>query len=137
MPGLAGKVFEFGAGQVIQEFGFDDDVDFEARSSIEEVIGAELEDEDYRGAIDGALAWWRDDDGDVDDLADYLVDCVSGLVDDSAHIWLVTPDPSRPHTVPMEDVNDAAKTAGLSVTTTRHLPSGWTAFKIVGHSRHL
>lgn len=126
-----GKDFDFDAGQLIQEFGFDNDVDMELRSTIEEITGEQLEDEGYRGSADGAIAWWRSDDGDTDDLADLLVDCRAGFADDASHIWLIVPDPSQPLAVPMEDVDDAARTAGLMVTTTRYLPTGWTAFQIV------
>ena len=126
-----GKDFDFESGQLIQEFGFDDDVDMELRSTIEETTGEELEDEDYRGSADGAIAWWRSDDGDTDDLADLLVDCRAGFADEDAYIWLIVPDPSQPLTVPVEDIDGAARTAGLMVTTTRYLPTGWTAFQIV------
>ena len=38
----------FTAGLVVQEFGYDSDVDDDLRIAIEDVIGSELEDEDYR-----------------------------------------------------------------------------------------
>nr|WP_307683399.1 DUF3052 family protein [Trueperella bonasi] len=126
-----GKDFGFETGQLIQEFGYDDDVDMELRSQIEQITGEQLEDEDYRGAADGAIAWWRSDDGDTDDLADFLVDCRAGFSDDEAYIWLMVPDPRQEFAVPMEDVNEAASTAGLVVTTTRFLPIGWTAFQVM------
>ncbi len=63
----------FGAGQVVQEFGYDGDVDDDFRFAIEDACGSELEDEDYTGEVDAVLLWWRADDGD---LTDALVDTV-------------------------------------------------------------
>lgn len=134
MSGLSGKELGFRLGQLIQEFGYDDDVDMALRASIVQVTGEQLEDEDYRGSMDGVILWWRADDGDVDDLTDLFVDCTGGIADDDAPIWLLVPDQRADLSVPMEDVNDAAGTAGLSVTTTRHLDSGWNAFQ-VAHGR--
>lgn len=137
MSGSTGKDFGFRSGQLIQEFGFDDDVDMGLRGAIEAVTGETFEDEDYRGSADGVVAWWRLDDGDVDDLADLLVDCASGLTQESAQIWLFVPDQRSNYSVPMEDVQEAADVAGVAVTTTRYLDSGWTAVRIVGHGRSL
>ncbi|MFP7696029.1 DUF3052 family protein [Trueperella sp. LYQ143] len=135
MSGVSGKEFGFQSGQIVQEFGYDDDVDFDVREAIEHVLGEPLVDEDFDAAIDGVIAWWRADDGDTDDLTDYLVDCSSGLADENSVIWLFVPARHQAHAVPMEDVNEAADTAGLSVTSTRSLPSGWTAFRVVTHGR--
>jgi len=46
----------FASGSVIQEFGYDDDVDEAVRAQIEEETGQELVDEDYRDIVDGAGA---------------------------------------------------------------------------------
>jgi len=43
----------FASGSVIQEFGYDDDVDEAVRAQIEEETGQELVDEDYRDIVDG------------------------------------------------------------------------------------
>ncbi|NED59115.1 DUF3052 family protein, partial [Micromonospora aurantiaca] len=40
------------AGQVVQEIGYDDDVDEELRHSVEELTGNELVDEDYEDVVD-------------------------------------------------------------------------------------
>ena len=63
----------FEPGQVVQEIGYDDDVDQELREGIEELIGQELVDEDYDDVADAVLLWFRDDDGD---LTDALVDAI-------------------------------------------------------------
>lgn len=124
-----GEAYGFGTGAVVQEFGYDEDVDFDLRDAIEAATGEELEDEDYRGAADGVLAWWRMDDGDVDDLTDYLVDCTASLDADSV-LWLAVPGRKLDHHVPTTEVDEAAKTAGLSVTRSHGLDSGWTAYRI-------
>lgn len=130
-----GVDYEFSNGDVIQEFGYDDDVDFDIREEIENTTGEALEDEDYRGLADGVLAWWRADDGNTEDLTDYLVDCTSGLEDGRGVIWLLTPNHLSPENVSAIDINDAASVAGLSVTTSHGLESGWTAFRITSHGR--
>ena len=52
----------FTAGQVIQEFGYDSDVDDDFRFAIEDHTGTELEDEEYQDVADASLIWWRQDD---------------------------------------------------------------------------
>ena len=44
---MAGRL-GLAAGQVVQEFGYDDDVDDELRAAVEELTGNELADEDAR-----------------------------------------------------------------------------------------
>lgn len=130
MSGSTGEAYGFGKGAVVQEFGYDDDVDFDLREAIEDATGEELEDEDYRGAADGVLAWWRSDDGDVDDLTDYLVDCAASLDSGTSILWLAVPGHKADLHVPTTEVDEAAKTAGLSVTRSHGLDSGWTAYRI-------
>src|SRR5690625_7535410 len=48
----AGVSFGVKAGQVVQEFGYDDDVDSGLRSELEEATGTELVDEDYDDVTD-------------------------------------------------------------------------------------
>ena len=54
-------------GQVVQEIGWDEDVDDELRDSIESLTGNELLDEDTDDVVDVVLLWWRDGDGDLFD----------------------------------------------------------------------
>src|SRR6476659_8875964 len=61
------------AGQVIQEFGYDSDVDDDFRRAGEDHTGTELEDEEYQDVADASLIWWRQDDGD---LVDAVVDAL-------------------------------------------------------------
>ena len=56
--------------QVVQELGWDDDVDDDIRADIEDACGGELLDEDADEVIDVVLLWWRDDDGDLVDRSD-------------------------------------------------------------------
>ena len=81
----------FAKGQVIQEFGYDDDVDDDLRFGLEDVIGTELEDEDFNDGADGVLLWYRDGD---DDLVDLMVDGLTKLFD-QGFIVLLTPKAGR------------------------------------------
>ena len=78
----------FEPGQVVQEIGYDDDVDQDLREGIESLIGQDLVDEDYDDVADVVLLWFRDEDGD---LTDALVDAI-GLLEDGGAIWLLTPE---------------------------------------------
>ncbi|MFY9262838.1 MAG: DUF3052 domain-containing protein [Actinomycetaceae bacterium] len=127
---VSADAYGFSKGAIIQEFGYDEDVDFEFRQSIENATGEFLEDEDYRGAADAVLAWWRSDDGDVDDLADYLVDCTASLDEGASEIWLVVPGHQSDYRVSTIEIEEASQTAGLSVTRAHGLESGWTAYRI-------
>ncbi len=61
-------------GLVVQELGWDEDVDDDLRADVEEAIGGELVDEDSDEVIDVVLLWWRDGDGD---LVDALMDAIA------------------------------------------------------------
>ncbi|MCP2267427.1 Protein of unknown function (DUF3052) [Promicromonospora thailandica] len=116
----------FEAGQVVQEFGWGDDVDEALRADIEEIIGGELEDEDYGDVTDGVILWWREDDGD---LTDALVDVLT-VLDDGGLIWILTPKPGRPGEVGHGDIQEAATTAGLQTTSTFAIAEDWSATRL-------
>ncbi|WP_276313781.1 DUF3052 domain-containing protein [Antribacter gilvus] len=116
----------FTAGQVVQEFGWGDDVDDDLRAAVEDVIGAELVDEDYDDVTDGVILWWRDGDGD---LGDALVDVLT-VLDDGGLIWLFTPKPGRPGHVGHSDIQEAATTAGLQTTSTMSIATDWSATRL-------
>ena len=82
----------FTAGLVVQEVGYDSDVDDDLRIAIEDVIGSELEDEDYGNVADAVTLWWREDDGD---LTDALVDALTNLAD-RGFIVLLSPKVDAP-----------------------------------------
>ncbi|MEU9302820.1 DUF3052 domain-containing protein [Streptomyces sp. NPDC048269] len=116
----------FQSEQVVQEIGYDDDVDQEFRDVVDGLVG-ELVDEDYDDVADAVLLWFREDDGD---LADVLVDATE-LIEDGALILLLTPKTGRPGYVEASDIKEAAETAGLSLA--KGLPVGkeWGATKLV------
>ena len=123
----AGRRLGLQPGMVVQELGWDEDVDEDVRASIEAVIAAELVDEDYGDVADAVILWWREDDGDlVDDLVDALTDLADGGV-----IWLFTPKVGRPGYVDASDVSESAPTAGLATTTSLTIGKDWAATKLV------
>jgi len=114
------------AGQVVQEFGYDEDVDDELRAAIEKLTGNELVDEDAQEVVDAALYWWRDEDGD---LVDALVDARTNLADGGV-IWLLTPKSGRSGHVEPSDVEEAVPTAGLHATSTISACQDWTGTRL-------
>lgn len=123
----AGTRLGFKSGMVVQELGWDEDVDDDIRVQIEDTIDADMVDGDYGNVVDSVLLWWRDGDGDlVDALVDSLTDLVGGGV-----IWLLSPKVGRPNTVDAADVAEAAPIAGLATTTTASVSKDWTATRLV------
>jgi hypothetical protein len=113
-------------GLVVQELGWDEDVDDDVRMMIEDAIDGELIEEAME-AVDLVLLWWRDEDGD---LVDGLVDALTDLAD-SGYIWLMTPKVGRSGYVDAADVAEAALTAGLALTNSVQASPDWTATKLV------
>ncbi|WP_432035350.1 DUF3052 domain-containing protein [Streptomyces cucumeris] len=113
--------------QVVQEIGYDDDVDQELREAIEETTGQELVDEEYDDVADAVVLWFREDDGD---LTDALVDALQ-MIDDGAPVWLFTPKTGRDGYVEPSDINEAATTAGLSQTKSFSAGKDWTGSRLV------
>jgi hypothetical protein len=118
-------------GQVVQEFGWGDDVDDELRDAIEKVTGSELVDEDYDQVTDAVIAWWRDDDGD---LTDMLVD-VQTVLEDNGIIWVLTPKPGRDGHVGHAEIQEAATTAGLHAMSTLSIADDWSATRLSHRGR--
>jgi Protein of unknown function (DUF3052) len=121
----------FGAGQVVQEFGWGDDVDDGLRAGIESIVGSELVDEDYDDVTDGVIVWWREEDGD---LADTLVD-VQTVLEAGGLIWLLTLKPGRDGHVGHDEIQEAATTAGLHATSTFAVASDWSATRLANRGR--
>jgi Protein of unknown function (DUF3052) len=117
----------FQPDQVVQEIGYDDDVDQELREAIEEITGQELVDEDYDDVADAVVLWFREDDGD---LTDALVDAIQ-MIDDGAPVWLMTPKTGRDGYVEPSDINESATTAGLSQTKSFNAGKDWTGSRLV------
>lgn len=116
----------FTAGQVVQEWGYGDDVDQDLRAAIEDAVGSELVDEDYDDVTDGVIIWWREGDGD---LTDTLVD-VRAALDDGGLIWLFTRKPGRSGHVGHSEIEEAATTAGLHATSTLTVGPDWSGTRL-------
>lgn len=122
-----GNRLGFKPGMVIQELGWDEDVDDDLRVQIEDAVDSDLVDGEYGNVVDAVILWWRDDDGDlVDALVDALTDLVGGGV-----IWLLTPKVGRPNAVDAADVAEAAQVAGLATTSTAQISKDWGATRLV------
>ncbi|MEU6709894.1 DUF3052 domain-containing protein [Nonomuraea purpurea] len=115
------------SGQVVQEIGWDEDVDDELRESIENLTGNELLDDDSDDVVDVVLLWWRDDDGD---LFDALTSAMRSLAE-GGQIWLLTPKAGREGHVEPSDIGEDATTAGLSQTSSVSAASDWSGTRLV------
>ncbi len=114
-------------GMVVQELGYDEDVDEELRDAIVERSGSEMVDEDADDVVDVVVLWWREDDGD---LVDALVDALHPLADNGV-IWLLSPKSGREGHVPPSDISEAAPTAGLSQTSSISAARDWSGARLV------
>jgi hypothetical protein len=126
-PGSAASRLGFTAGQVIQEFGYDADVDDDLRFAIEDLTTTDLEDEDYGGVADAVMIWWRDDDGD---LVDAVVDALTNLAD-HGFIVVLSPKAGRAGHVDASDIEEAATTAGMHTSGTVNACEDWAATRLV------
>ncbi|MBT2488909.1 DUF3052 domain-containing protein [Streptomyces sp. ISL-96] len=117
----------FVPGQVVQEIGYDEDVEQELREGIEAITGQEIVDEDYDDVADVVLLWFRDEDGD---LTDALVDAI-GLLEEGGVVLLLTPKTGRDGYVEPSDISEAAQTAGFSQTKTFSAGKDWSAGRLV------
>ncbi|AZZ39589.1 DUF3052 domain-containing protein [Acidipropionibacterium jensenii] len=113
-------------GQVVQELGWDDDVDEDLRQQVMETIDGDLI-EDAEEAVDVVLLWLRADDGDV---ADGLVDAMRDLSGDG-YVILVAPKVGRDGTVDATDLSEGAEAAGMVLTSTHNVSEDWQAHKVV------
>lgn len=113
-------------GMVVQEIGWDGDVDEDLRNDVMDAIDADLL-EDALEAVDMVLLWWREDDGDVvDGLVDSLTDLASG-----GTIWLLTPKVGRDGYIDPADIAEGAKTAGLAPSSPSNLAKDWQGHRFV------
>jgi len=117
----------FEKDQVVQELGWDEDVDDAVRDQIEDVIGSGLEDEEYDGVVDAVVLWWREGDGD---LIDDCVDALTNLAD-KGFVVLLVPGAGHPDHVDASDIAEAAQTAGLKAGTSTRAGADWIATKLV------
>ncbi|MET7359731.1 DUF3052 domain-containing protein [Streptomyces sp. NPDC005562] len=117
----------FQPDQVVQEIGYDDDVDQELREAIEEATGTELVDEEYDDVADAVVLWFREDDGD---LTDALVDAIA-YMEEGGQILLLTPKTGRDGYVEPSEIGEAATTAGLSQTKSTNAGKDWSGTRLV------
>ena len=129
--GAAAKM-GFKDGNLVQELGYDDDVDFDLREELEDAIGGELLTEEDHDVVDSVLLWWRDGDGD---LVDGLVDALTSLQEGGV-VWLLTPKSGRDGYVPPMEIQEAAPTAGLHVTKTEGVSRDWAASRLVARRKN-
>jgi hypothetical protein len=122
-----GSRLGFKPGMVIQELGWDEDVDDDLRIQIEDAVDADLVDGEYGNVVDAVVLWWRDEDGD---LGDALMDALTDLVDGGV-IWLLSPKVGRPSAVEPADIAEAAQVAGLATTSTAGVSKDWSATRLV------
>ena len=114
-------------GMVVQEIGWDDDVDDAVREAVEERCGDELLDDDADEVVDVVLMWWRENDGD---LVDALINAIGPLADNGV-IWVLTPKTGRSGHVEPSEIAEAAPTAGLSQTSNVSVGEGWAGARLV------
>jgi hypothetical protein len=114
-------------GMIVQEIGWDEDVDDDVRAEIEERIVSDLLDEDADDVVDVVLLWWREEDGD---LVDALMDAMGPLADNGV-IWVLTPKTGRDGHVEPSEIAEAVPTAGLSQTSSASVGPDWAATRLV------
>ncbi|HEX2905024.1 MAG TPA: DUF3052 domain-containing protein [Jatrophihabitans sp.] len=114
-------------GMIVQELGYDDDVDQQLREAIQDRIDDDMVDEDSDEVVDVVVLWFREDDGD---LVDALVDAISPLADTGV-VWLLTPKRGRAGYVEPSDISEAAPTAGLTQTSLLPVSPDWTGARLV------
>lgn len=119
-------ILNLAPGLVVQELGWDADVDEDFRSEVMDAVEGDLV-EETDDAVDVVLLWWRSEDGDVvDGLFDALRDLSSSGV-----LWLLTPRVGKPGHVAQADLQEGAVTAGLALTSSVSVSKFWSCHKLV------
>ncbi|MCB0885441.1 MAG: DUF3052 domain-containing protein [Propionibacteriaceae bacterium] len=113
-------------GMLVQEVGWDEDVDADLRDDIMDTIDAEMVEEPLE-AVDAVVLWWREEDGDV---ADGLVDASTDLAP-TGQIWLLTPKVGRPGFIEPASISEGVTVAGLSLANTVNVAADWQATRVV------
>lgn len=113
--------------QIVQEFGWDSDVDDDFRFAVEDVVGSDLEDEDYTGETDAVVLWFRSGDGD---LTDSLINLV-GVLPEGGFVVALTPKDRDHGAVDPTEIDEASATAGLHTAGAYHASTEWRATKLV------
>jgi len=113
-------------GMVVQELGWDEDVDDDFRQAVMEIIDSDLV-EESTDSVDAVLLWLREDDGDVMDL---LIDSLTDL-SQGGFLWVLTPKIGRPGQVVQSDLAEGVLAAGLCLTTSASVSKDWSAHRVV------
>lgn len=114
-------------GDLVLEVGGDESSDLSVREQIYAITGTDFLNGDSQEVVDAVIIWWRDGDGD---LVDELMDSLTYL-SESGMIWILTPKVGRDGHVEPSDIQDAAPTAGLSLTSTISIAPDWSASRLV------
>lgn len=115
------------AGELILEVGYDSDCDSQLRDALSAQTKTDLLSGQVDEVVDAVILWWREGDGDlVDDLVDGLT-----YLSENGPIWLLTPKIGLGGHVEPSDIQDAAPTAGLTLTVSFLVAPNWTATKLV------
>lgn len=130
-----GSSLGFTPGQVVQEFYYDEDVDNDLRLRVEKDIGGSIVTWEYNDMVDGVLIWWRADDAHEEDLTDVLLDAAANMDDAGGAIWVITPKPGRPEEVAMDEIDQAARVAGLQSTSTESVAPDWSGMRLEARAR--
>ncbi|WP_067674969.1 DUF3052 domain-containing protein [Nocardia miyunensis] len=109
-------------GHVVQELGYRDDSGQELRDGIESIIGGKLLDEEFRGVPDIILLWHQTGNGDLTTAVLFA----TGSLADDGRIWLLTPKAGQAGYVDPVDIDDAARTTGLTRRDSIPVGKDWT-----------
>jgi hypothetical protein len=121
----------FKSGQIVQEYGYDNDTDEELREAISAITGSEIVDEDFQDIADAVLLWFREKDGS---LSDALVEAVNGM-QEGGPLCLLTPKAGRDGHVEPSDIGEDVQTAGLAQTASFSATSDWNCTRLVSPGR--
>lgn len=113
-------------GMVVQELGWDTDVDEAVRDAVEERAGDDLLDEDAVDVVDLVLMWWREGTVTWSTRSSTPV-----ALAESGVIWVLTPRTGRPGHVEPSEIAEAAPTAGLSQTSNVSVGETWAGARLV------
>ena len=117
----------FAQGELILEIGYGPDCDDDLRAEIKKIVATDFHENSTNEVVDAVLLWFRDGDGD---LVDEIMDAATYL-SETGPIWVLTPKVGRDGHVEPSDIQDAAPTAGLSVTSTFPIGANWGTTRLV------
>ena len=114
-------------GMVVQELGWDEDVDEAVRDAVEERAGTNCSTRRPTRSSTSSSCGSGTGDGD---LVDALVDARSPLADNGV-VWVLTPKTGRPGHLEPSEIAEAAPTAGLTQTSNITVSERWAGSRLV------